>query len=117
MTRVKKLEWREVEVPKANAWAASPTTGISYWITSYRSEEYVLEGRCFPTLSYPTLEAAKGAAEADYEARILACLEPPTVAEAARVLLNSKTVKALEADGRQVDFSAFLRALAGEGKP
>ena len=37
-------------------------------------------------------------------------------AEAARVLLNSKTIKALEADGRQVDFSALLRDLAGENK-
>ena len=40
-------------------------------------------------LYYETEEAAKAAAQADYEARILAALEPVTVQEAARVLLDA----------------------------
>lgn len=46
---------------------------------------------CFPNGSYrryETEQAAKAAAQADYEARILAALEPVTVQEAARVLLG-----------------------------
>lgn len=38
---------------------------------------------------HPTLEAAKAAAQADYEARIRSALETVSVQEAARVLLDS----------------------------
>ncbi len=90
--RVKALEWHDFDGRGAKA---SAFLLVSYLIVQWSDGQFELsvsvpghsssfDGARF----HPTLEAAKAAAQANYEARILACVEPPTVAEAARVLLD-----------------------------
>lgn len=74
--RVKPLEWREV---KGGPWVAGEVFGtrspVSFApITAHKKHDgWWLSADC---KTYPTLEAAKAAAQADYTARILATLEP-----------------------------------------
>lgn len=64
---------------------------------------------------FDTLEAAKAAAQSDYEARILSALEPGTVAQAARVLLdNMDIVERVTGGIFAVQMQAALRALSGD---
>ena len=96
-----------------------------FWFICFAGKPY---GKCG---EHATLEAAKAAAQADYEARILAAIEPAPVSvrEAARVLLGHTpkiTAKPLAemSEAMKIDahpaillrgFCAALRAIA-EGK-
>jgi hypothetical protein len=56
-------------------WVAAPPTGRSYIIDTRRKGKFeVIKGLTFST-PFPTREAAKAAAQADYEARIVAALD------------------------------------------
>lgn len=59
-------------------------------------------------------EEAQAAAQSDHEARVRAALEPaaPSVSAAAKVLLATKTVRALIAAGKRIDAEELLSALA-----
>ena len=82
--RVKPLEW---EYHPAGA-KAEPPTGHAYIIdTRMEGRVYTIKG-LNPQREFASTDDAKAAAQVDYEARILAALEPVTVQEAARVLLD-----------------------------
>ncbi|RHZ92836.1 hypothetical protein D1114_16675 [Cereibacter sphaeroides] len=138
--RVKKLEWHKNH--ETGGYYGEGAFG-QRWQIEHRAAFERSPWDCYfdgaggegpaPALGYfPTLEAAKADAQADYEARILACLEdePDAVAEAARVLLDSGRLNDLSGWDGQPFQSAMqhgpttaahwrdrLRALAGEGKP
>ena len=73
--RVKALEWSETqsEIPN-HAWQA--WTGFGRWVITLRFKSMNFAEYWLFSLGFPTLESAKAAAQADYEARILAALEP-----------------------------------------
>jgi hypothetical protein len=86
--RVKPLSWTSkgyAETPFGNYlvvredWSGQD----DFWFVCFAGKPY---GKCG---EHGSEEAAKAAAQADYEARILAALEPVTVQEAARVLLDA----------------------------
>jgi len=67
-------------------WIAAPPTGRAYIIDTRRKGKFeIIKGLTFPT-AFPTLEAAKAAAQADYEARILAALDLAKVESLVRAL-------------------------------
>lgn len=131
--RVKPLVWRVDD------------SRTAYAQTSYFVDRYCIEHRlhgddqfdlwvgpdAVRATRFPTLETAKAAAQADYEARILAAIDPAPVSvrEAARVLLGHTpkiTAKPLAemSEAMKIDahpaillrgFCAALRAIA-EGK-
>lgn len=79
--KVKPLIWDE---PSTCFLVAATDFGGRYTITEYAgmSEPFKLESVGFwngPSGMFTTLEAAKAAAQADYEARILATIEPAPV--------------------------------------
>ena len=115
--RVKPLVWEDADQGMCTKWRAAALGGqyelvafsgedgfavnfywgrpLSYWFIQGDPDEW---GPTGPKM-FPTLEAAKAAAQADYEARVRACLGPaaPTVAEAARVLLGDDASVAMMA--------------------
>ncbi len=72
--RVKPLEWVETqsEIPH-HAWAT--WTGFGRWTIVLRFKSMNDADYWLFSMGYPTLEAAKAAAQSDYEARIIAALE------------------------------------------
>lgn len=114
--KVKPLVWvlepdRDAEYPR---WTAETDTGKSYhafkaWWGA--QDKWAFMG----TDGFHHSEvAAKAAAQADYEARIIAALEPQpiTVQDAARVLLDAHTVQTMIAAGKALDLVATLRTIA-----
>lgn len=87
MTRVKQLQWSEVRDPDSecryhHVYATCPLGRYSIeWKGWKDSDDHTifLDGEFVQPGGYD-LDGAKAAAQADYEARILACVEPPTVA-------------------------------------
>lgn len=84
--RVKPLVWEE---SLKDRWIGTPDSklgDLAFWIFRHHDgtlKHATKEGWQF----YPTLDAAKAAAQADYEARILAALEPaPDMAELVEAL-------------------------------
>jgi len=86
--RVKPLVWTSkgyAETPFGNYlvvredWSGKD----DFWFVCFAGKPYAKCGE------HGSEETAKAAAQADYEARILAALEPVTVQEAARVLLDA----------------------------
>jgi hypothetical protein len=85
-------------------WVAAPPTGRSYIIDTRRKGKFeVIKGLTFST-PFPTLEAAKAAAQADYEARLLAALDLAKV---------EALVEAAEELARRVDHA--LKDLTNHG--
>ena len=86
-------------------------------------------GPAFPQTGYSTCAATEDGGFAPiYETTggILACVEPPTVAEAARVLLGAPyrilvpafdAMDRVQGEGSDRVMATALRALTGEGKP
>lgn len=71
------LAWNTRAVPKVKAleWVRGANDywyaiGVAMYVIWYKMEGYELEHKS----THPTLEAAKAAAQADYESRILAAL-------------------------------------------
>lgn len=81
--RVKALEWKEVEgnLPTQRVWIFDALKWM--WIVQNDGGNFIWCEDVTPSWApasgvrgvFPTLEAAKAAAQADYEARILAALE------------------------------------------
>ena len=97
--KVKPLVWEQSEYPGAVAATAKAFYDAGYKITSWSGFDYVEVTVAAPGYQktgyvgegiYPDFDAAKAAAQADYEARIMAALDvlPITVQDAARVLLS-----------------------------
>ncbi|RWL14849.1 MAG: hypothetical protein EOR57_31380 [Mesorhizobium sp.] len=73
---VKELDWREEPIPPA--WECLASTAVGLYCIPLGRDLFVLRFRDKDTLGeFDTLEAAKAAAQADYEARILSALTPP----------------------------------------
>lgn len=81
--RVKPLVWGYHPM----GWIAAPPTGQAYIIDIRVKGRVMFVKGMNPPPQFDTIEAAKAAAQADYEARILAALDltPPTPQDAARV--------------------------------
>jgi len=91
VVRVKPLEWTDFDDRGARAsaflnssyliqmWRGRGEFEVSVSVPGYQS---AFDGKRFHT----TIDDAKAAAQADYEARILSAIEPVTVQSAARVL-------------------------------
>lgn len=134
--KIKPLEWEYHPV----GIMAAPSTGHAY-IFDTRMKGHFRSIKGFnPQRDFDTLDEAKAAAQADYERRILAALEPApvTLAQAARVLLDEwmhgegplgdlvcysmdeDGVMRPDIDGRWTEFpkieAALLRALADAGE-
>jgi hypothetical protein len=121
--RVKPLQWEDFEGQGAKA---SGFYQANYLITKWRGRGEFEVAMSYPSYQtgfdgerfHPTLEAAKAAAQADYEARILAAIEhaPVSVREAARVLLDAARIEpvhdAIQRSVRPAAFCAALRAIA-----
>lgn len=76
---VKDLEWREEPIPPA--WECLASTGVGLYCIPLGRNLFALRFRDKDTLGeFDTLEAAKAAAQADYEARIRSALAPATQA-------------------------------------
>lgn len=77
--RVKPLVW---ETNAAHCHAYGEAAGTNYMAAPSTRPDRIGEFRLSDTWSgfsyHPTLEAAKAAAQADYEARIMSALEPVT---------------------------------------
>lgn len=75
--KVKALSWNEYNDEQGipDRWDAVTVTGEYYFI-GLRSDGYTVSFNYFDIGTFNTLEAAKSAAQADYEARILSALEP-----------------------------------------
>lgn len=108
--RVKPLEWREVNDGNRRKGEVFGTRSpVSFApITAHKKHDgWWLSADC---KTYPTLEAAKAAAQADYAARILAALEPdPTMVrmrEALEEIARQKRTDELETelDAEHADF-------------
>ena len=100
--RVKPLEWREVNDGNRRKGEVFGTRSpVSFApITAHKKHDgWWLSADC---KTYPTLEAAKAAAQADYAARILAALEPdPTMVrmrEALEEIARQKRTDELETE-------------------
>ena len=81
--RVKELEWSETqsEIPN-HAWQA--WTGFGRWVITLRFKSMNFAEYWLFSLGFPTLESAKAAAQADYEARILAALSAHEATDACK---------------------------------
>lgn len=81
---VKPLVWTQIVIPEqamqGTWWKAAAITG-DYEVHQFNDrDEIILQGRGMGNPEYPTIDAAKAAAQADYEARILSALDvQPTV--------------------------------------
>ena len=85
--KVKPLVWEY----HPSGTIAAPPTGQAYIIdTRTKGIAYFVKG-VYPSPQFDTVDDAKAAAQADYEARILAALDvqPITVQDAARLLLGA----------------------------
>jgi len=86
--RVKPLEWEEEwkeEGEDGDVFAQAEAHPFIYQAGSYWADYWWQEEGCLFTAAifdFPTLEAAKAAAQADYEARILAALSAHEATEA-----------------------------------
>jgi len=82
---VKPLVWGKDTDPDSDTFGcieANPPQGFRYYIKHVYGGMWRLSGSVpFGQPDYPTLEAAKAAAQADYTARILAALNPDAVAK------------------------------------
>lgn len=114
VARVKPLEWtKSGEKHYSLDYGYLLSRGLQGWSIYYL-------GNPVATVKQD-LEYAKAAAQADYEARILAAIEPAPVSvrEAARVLLDAARIEpvhdAIQRSVRPAAFCAALRAIA-EGK-
>lgn len=99
--KVKALEW---ENSVNGRWIGTPPIKIAnmaFWVFSC-SEGFKRMTGDGPPMYYPTLEAAKAAAQADYEARILAALETAPAAPAVKVKPGLAAELALIAEKRHV---------------
>ena len=76
--RVKDLQWLEITDDDCDHEAYA--IGLRYWIET-DADHYVLHCGTFKVAYFPTLEAAKAAAQADYEARITPAIDVIDVAE------------------------------------
>lgn len=75
--RVKELEWHNAPEAMADMQCEGiAAVGNNYVLTKLWHEQRGAEWCCLGYM-YPTLEAAKSAAQADYEARILSALVQP----------------------------------------
>lgn len=132
--RVKPLVWEDWSAKHRTNYTADTPFG-RYGVMQFHFPDmhFKIEPPTGKPFIADTLGAAKAAAQADYERRILAALEPApvTVGEAARVLLdawrNSQTIDADEkaqdyADIHECDVDSgrilepWLRALADAGE-
>lgn len=124
---VKPLEWmfilakrsdEDPELEENGDCEAQSPCGLYYISMGFGSDSYVFEllidGVFAGSFDDPTL--AQAAAQADHEARIRAAIEPaaPSVSGAAKVLLESKTVRTLLAAGKKIDAEELLSALAAK---
>lgn len=103
---VKPLVWTETTSGTSRFPAWKSDAGLL--VDSLNSGQFTYRGQ-----GYPTLDAAKAAAQADYEARILAALEPaPTAAEAREAFAWQSTTEAfmpLVTDARYRKFSPAVQ--------
>lgn len=110
---------------KPLAWSDDPSSALDCaWIDNFglyqiTDEAVLFVGHELTGTQYPTIAAAKAAAQADYEARIMAALDvqPLTVQDAARwqeVALKIWRI-ANSTDPEDPEFIAALRAIA-EGR-
>jgi len=84
--RVKPLEWHEkLKAGERSGFICSTVGVLSYTIMLSRFRVYGIPGEHDGAAEFPSLEAAKAAAQADYERRILSALSEPTPAYQARV--------------------------------
>ncbi len=86
--RVKPLTWDHDHLP---GWVFARGGVLSYSIMLSAHRVYGVPGEHDGAAQFPTLEAAKAAAQADYAARIMAAIDAPDVAElveALRLLLQ-----------------------------
>jgi hypothetical protein len=94
-TTVRPMEWEE---SVKGRWIGTPPVklgDLAFWI--FQSEKgYIRHIPCQGAVVYPTLEAAKAAAQADYAASILAALATPADSKAALDRMIAET----RADGR-----------------
>ena len=76
--KVKALEWLDKSIPLMHYHADCDSDGEwRYSISAAKSEgSYTLKRYGIHCGNYPTLKAAKSAAQADYEARVLSAIEP-----------------------------------------
>ena len=117
MTVVKKLEWTKGVVD-----IASPHPGMKYVACSTTpkgSWAFWLNDAPETRAVFTSEEAAKAAAQADYEARILSALEPSAgraavLEEAARVAGNFLMLKTGLPVDKIVELEAALRALSSQ---
>lgn len=130
--RVRPLEWIDFEGrgAKAQAWNEA-----NYMIQLWSDGRYEISAS-YPGYStfiegtdrfYPSLDAAKAAAQADYERRILAALDTPAPAQtdAVEALVKAaeytddfmRTDKAYERSGAGTKLRAALAAIREGGKP
>lgn len=74
--RIKDLEWEDSSARHRIVLSATSSAGVYHITQRYFPEEmFTLEKANRDAVNLPTLAAAKAAAQADYEARILAALE------------------------------------------
>lgn len=95
--RVKKLEWTNSDEQRNDEWLCStetlpPYTIMRWWLDDARDEVGHFEIEGLGEDQFGTLDEAKAAAQADYEARILSALEP----SAARELALEEHLQAIE---------------------
>lgn len=109
--RVKSLVWkkRDIDIHLAQNYRITPFYGqgpAAYYLA--RGSDMIAHG--------DTVDDLKSTAQADHEARIRAAIEPavPSVSAAAKVLLESKTVRTLLAAGKKIDAEELLSALAAK---
>lgn len=88
--RVKALQWIEIEDDDCDFEAFA--SGLRYWIVSVTDHQHTVKCNTYEIGDCLTVEKAKAAAQADYEARILAALEAPdagVVAELVEATLDA----------------------------
>ncbi len=91
---VKPLVWKQAVIPEqamqGTWWKAAAMTG-DYEVHRFNDrDEILLQRRGLGNPVYPTIEAAKAAAQADFEARILSALDmQPTVSPDVAVLVEA----------------------------
>jgi hypothetical protein len=127
--RVKPLVWQSDEWAQREGSNESALSAFGRYYASHGAV-YWGPGVVIAT-GYPNIEAAKDAAQSDYEARIMAALEPAqvSVAEAASMLRDEwRGSKTIDADQKAQDHAdihecdvdagriieAWLRALSGD---
>ena len=107
--KVKPLVWFETqsEIPH-HAWEA--WTGFGRWVIFLRFQSSNAATYWLFSLEYPTLDAAKAAAQADYEARILAAIQPAPEARQAALAKAWTMATAAMAERAKSELSAAWAA-------